>query len=80
MNQPSGNNEWDVFEARGLHFIHININTLLPEIEELRRIVCLSDAAVIGISKLIFGSETEINGYNNLQFDRNRHRGEELAK
>ena len=55
MNQPSGNNEWNVFEARGLHFIHININSLLPEIEELRRIVCLSDAALIGISKLIFG-------------------------
>ena len=25
MNQPSGNNEWNIFEARGLHFIHINV-------------------------------------------------------
>ena len=33
MNQPSGNNEWDFFKARGLHFIHININSLLLKIE-----------------------------------------------
>ena len=35
MNQTSGNNEWDVVKARGLHFIHSNINSLLPKIEEL---------------------------------------------
>ena len=39
-NQTSDNNEWDVFKARGLHFIHININSLLPKIEEHRRISC----------------------------------------
>ena len=47
VNQTSDNNEWDVFKARGLHFVHININSLLPKI---RRIACLSNAAVIGIS------------------------------
>ena len=51
MNQTSGNNKWDVFKARGLHFSHININSLLPKIVELRRIACLSNAAVIGISE-----------------------------
>ena len=40
INQTSDNNEWDVFKARGLHFIHININSLLPKIEEHRRISC----------------------------------------
>ena len=50
INQTSDNNEWDVFKARGLHFIHININSLLPQIKELRRIACHSNAAVIGIS------------------------------
>ena len=80
INQSSGNNEWDVFNAWGLHFIHININSLLPKIEELRRIACLSNAAVIGISESkldnsIFDSEIEIDGYNILRFDRNRHGG-----
>ena len=78
INQTSDNNEWDVFKARGLHFIHININSLLPKIEELRRIACQSNAVVVGLSKLdnsIFDLEIEIDGYNILRFDRNRHGG-----
>ena len=80
INQTLDNNEWDVFKARGLHFIHININSLLPKIEELSSIACQSNAAVIGISESnlgnsIFNSETEIDGYNTLCFDRNRHGG-----
>ena len=80
MNQPSGNNEWDIFKARGLHFIQINMNSLSHKIEELRRIACLSNAAVIGISesklgKSTFDSEIEIDAYNTLRFDRNRHGG-----
>ena len=38
MDQPSNKNEWDVFKVRGRFFIQININSLLHEIEELRRI------------------------------------------
>ena len=65
INETSNNNKWDVFKARGLHFIHININRLLPKIEQLRRIACQSNAAVIGISESkldnsIFDSEIEI--------------------
>ena len=78
INQTSDNNEWDVFKACGLHFIHININSLLPKIEELHHIACQSKAAVIGISESkldnsIFDSEIEIDGYDTLRFDRNRH-------
>ena len=32
-------NEWNIFKSRGLHFIHLSINVLLPKIEELRIIV-----------------------------------------
>ena len=35
-NSPSENesrNEWNVFKKRGMHFIHININSLLPKID-----------------------------------------------
>ena len=80
INQTSDNNEWDVFKAQGLHFIHININSRLPKIEEFRRIACQSKAAVTGISESkldnsIFDSDIEIYGYHTLRFDRNRHGG-----
>ena len=80
INQTLVNNEWDVFKARGLLFIHININSLLPKTEEIRRIACLSNAAVIRISESkldnsIFDLEIEIDGCNILRFGRDRHRG-----
>ena len=31
-------NEWNVFKQRGVHFIHMNINSLLPKIDEVRYI------------------------------------------
>ena len=80
INQILDNNEWNAFKAQGLHFIPTNINSLLPKIEELRCIACQSNAAVTGISEskldnFIFDSEIEIDGYNTLRFDRNRHGG-----
>ena len=67
INGTSDNNEWDVFKALALHFIHININSLLTKIEELRRIARQSNAAVIGISESklgnsLFDLEIEIDG------------------
>ena len=75
INQTWTNNEWDVFKTRGLHFIYININSLLPKIEEPRRIACLSNTAVIEISKSkldnsIFNLEIETDGFNILRFHR----------
>ena len=29
-------NEWNIFKSRGLHFIHLNINSLLPKIESAK--------------------------------------------
>ena len=54
---------------------------MLPNIEELRNIAKLSNAAVIGISESILNdsvlsSEVHIDNYNTLQRDRNRHRRE----
>ena len=81
MLQPQG--EWSVFTSRGLHFIHLNVNSLLPKIDELRNIAKLSNAAVIGIieSKLddsILSSEMHIDNYNTLRYDRNIHGGGSL--
>ena len=42
-------NEWNFYKNRGLHFTHLNINSLLSKIKELRFIAKSTNAAVIGI-------------------------------
>ena len=71
---------WKVFNNRGLHLIHLNINSLLSKIDELRAIAKKSRAAVIGIteSKLdesVTDGEINIDGYEVIRSDRNRHGG-----
>ena len=71
---------WKVFNKRGLHLIHLNINSLLSKIVELCAIAKKSRAAVIGIteSKLdesVTDEEINIDGYELIQSDWNRHGG-----
>ena len=79
-NQSLHSNEWNVFRSKGIHLIHLNVNSLLPKIDEIRYIAERTKAAVIGIteSKLdesIFQSEIQIDNYDLLQCDRNRNGG-----
>ena len=72
--------EWSVFNSRGLHFIHLNVNSLLPKIDELRNFAKLSNAVVISISEskldgFVLSSEIHIDNYNTLRCDRTRHGG-----
>ena len=39
--------DWQAFSNRGLHLIHLNINSLLPKVGELRYIAKRTNAAVI---------------------------------
>ena len=60
--------------------MHININSLLPKIDELQYIAKLSEAAVIGIleSKLddsVQSFKTQIKNYDLIRSNRNRHGG-----
>ena len=60
---------WSIFKKRGLHFIHLNINSLPSEIEELRQIAKDTNSAVTGLSetkldKTIFDSEISIPNYS----------------
>ena len=76
-SQQHNYDQWAVFKKRGLPF---NINTLLPEIDEQWYIVKLSEAAVIDISELILDnsvlfSEIQIENYDLIRSDRNRHGG-----
>ena len=80
QNNAQQQNLWDNFSKRGLHLIHLNINSLLPKIEELRSIAKSTNAAVIGISeskldKTIFNAEISIEGYDIIRKDRNRSGG-----
>ena len=68
------------FLRTGLHFIHLNINSLLPKIDELCYIAKLTNAAIIGIceSKLdasVLDPEISITNYKILRCDRNRQGG-----
>ena len=68
---------WSPFSKHGLHFLHININSILPKIEELRQIAKLSDASIIGISEskldeTVLEGEICIDGYKLIRADRNR--------
>ena len=69
-----------VFKKRGLHFVHLNINSLPSKIEELRQIAKNTISAVIGLSetkldKTIFDSEVSIPNYSLIRKDRNRKGG-----
>ena len=71
---------WKKFRNRGLQFVHLNINSLQPKVDELREIVKISSATVIGITdtKLdnsIDDSEISIDGYCAIRRDRNRKGG-----
>ena len=71
---------WKTFRNRGLHFIHLNINSLLPKIDKLREIVKISNPTVIGITETkldssISHSEISIDGYCVIRRDRNRKAG-----
>ena len=68
------------FRQRGLHILHLNINSLLPKIDELRLIALKTNTAVIGLSetnldKSVLDGEVIIDGYEIKRADRNRHGG-----
>ena len=63
-----------------MHFLHININSLLPKIDKLKCIANKTKAAIIGIteSKLdhtVPDLEVNLPGYDILWCDRNRNGG-----
>ena len=68
---------WNVFDKNGLRFLHINVNSLLPKIEEIRFIAKKSKATVIGISETkldgtIFDTKIYIEGYSIVRCDRDK--------
>ena len=75
--QPLAHDKWNIFKHRGLHFLHLHINSLLLKIDELRHIVKLTNVAVIRISESklddsLLTSEIQIDEYDLLRCDRNK--------
>ena len=76
------NNEeiWSPFKKRGIHFLHVNINSLLPKIDELRHIAKTTNVSIIGISETkldasVLNAEIDIDNYEIIRKDRNRRGG-----
>ena len=80
LDEVLSEDKWNILNKRGLHMIHLNINSVLSKIEELRVVARKSKAAIIGVteSKLdatILDGEVNIDGYEVIRSDRNRHGG-----
>ena len=63
-----------------LHFLHLNVNRLLPKIDEVKYIAKRTNANIIGISeskldKTVLDGELKIDGYELIRSDRNGHGG-----
>ena len=50
-SQSSCSNKWNVFRAKENHLTHLNVNKLLPKIDEIRYIAVSANVAVIRISE-----------------------------
>ena len=66
---PSHNDAWKVFKDKGMHFGHLNINSLLSKIEELRTLAINTNISVLGITETkldntVTNEELKIDGYN----------------
>ena len=69
----------ETYFKRGMHFIHLNKNSLLSKRNEIRYIAQLTNATVIGSTKLdntVLSSELEIEGYDLARSDRSRRGGD----
>ena len=73
-------NLFECFQRKGLHFIHINVRSLVHKISELRLIATKTRAAVISISETwlddsVSDSEISISNYCLVRRDRNMNGG-----
>ena len=74
------NDQWKTFNKRGLHLIHLNINSVLSKIDELCETAKKTRTTVIGLTETklyatILDGEINIDGYELIRSDRNRQGG-----
>ena len=69
--------DYNCFQKKGLHFVHLNIRSLLPKVDELRLLARNTRAACICITETwlngtVYDSEIKIDNYVVRRQDRNR--------
>ena len=74
------NDAWNIFRKTAMHFIHLNMNSILPKIDEIRYIAKLTNTTVTVLSETklhntVLSSELEIEGYDQVRSDRSRRGG-----
>ena len=77
---PSHNEAWKVFKDNSMHFRHLNVNSLLSKIEELRTPTINTNISVLGITEtkldnIAGNEELKIDGCNLLRSDRKKNSG-----
>ena len=50
-SRAQDNSKLKIFEKKGLHILHLNIDSLLPKIDEIRYVAKQSNASIFGISE-----------------------------
>ena len=75
---PGNDNKFEPLLKRGLHFLPLNVNSLLSKIDEIRNVVCLTKPVILGITKSKLDSsvsdqEVNISVYSILRSDINRY-------
>ena len=70
----------EIFSKRGLHILHLNINSILTKINEIQFITNESNASITGISESkldqsILNSEVDIEDYDVIRMDCSRRGG-----
>ena len=69
---------WKSLNKKGLHFLHININSLLSKKDEIRCIANKTKSVITGITEsnpdhTVPNSELNLPGYDILRYDRNKN-------
>ena len=71
---------YDCLKQKGLHFLHINIRSLLMKIDDVQHMVNEAQPSVVAVSETwcddsVSDREVDIHGYTIVRNDRNRHGG-----
>ena len=80
QNLCQSDNIWLPFQKKGFHIMHLNINSLLSKIDEVRDIIIKTKPTIFGVSESKLDdtdsdNEIHIDGYVIIRSDRNRHGG-----
>ena len=78
--QPDGDDKFDCFKSRGLHFFYLDTQSLLPKLSEVKILANKTRASVIAIPETwlddtITDSEIELEGFNVIRNDGSKKGG-----